>query len=213
MEIFTQIIKILKIPLKVLLPTLWLFSGLLTFLNDDILTKLFLLEWRNKNGFVLGIIFLITFCLILIYVFIFTKGKLSNFVFKITLNKKTIKQLFELDDTRLSIIVALYHAQGYTEYLDYGEPLIQSLLEEGYIYGGKQQLFSVNMITNEMPIKFTLQPFVYQALDYYKAKLKSELKKLSNKANKEKNANKKSNIQKQLYQKREIYNSLYNYNV
>lgn len=210
MEILTKIIEIVKIPLKVLLPALCLFSGLLTLFNDDILTKLFLLEWRNKNGFVLGIIFLITLCLILIYVFIFIKDKLSNFIFKITLNKKTIKQLFELDDTRRLIIVALYHAQGYTEYLDYGEPLVQALFEGNYIYAGEQQLVSIDTINNKIPMKFTLQPFVYRALDDYKVKFEREMEKLSNKVNVEKNANKKTKIQKRLYQIREIYNNLYN---
>ena len=210
MDIFTKIIEILKIPLKVLLPALWLFSGLLTFLNDDILTKLFLLEWRNKNGFVFGIIFLITSCLILIYILIFVLDKLSDFILNATINKKTIKRLSKLDNARFSIIMELYHSPRYTGYFDYGDPLIQALLAENYIYTGGQQLVSIDIINNKIPIRCTLQPFVYRALDNYKVKFEREMEKLSNKVNAEKNANKKTKIQKRLYQIREIYNNLYN---
>lgn len=210
MEIFTKIIEIVKIPLKVILPALWLFSGLLTLFSDNVLTKLFLLEWRNENGFVLGIIFLITSCLIFMYAFIFFKNKVSDIIFEITLNKKTIRRLFKLDDTRLSIIIELYHAQGYTEYLDYGNPLVQALCAENYIYTGGQQLVSIDIFNNKIPIRCTLQPFVYQALDDYKMEFEREMEKLSNKANTEKNENKKAKIKRRLDQIREVYNDLYN---
>lgn len=209
MEIFTKIIEVIKIPLKVLLPALWLFSLILTLLSDNVLTKLFLLEWRNKNGFALGLIFLTTSCIILIYILIFLKDKLSDSIFKITINKKTIKRLFKLDSDRFSIIMELYHSPRYTGYFDYVDPLVQALCAESYIYTGGQQLVSIDIINNVIPIRCTLQPFVYKALDDYKAKFKREMEKLSNKANIEKNANKKAQIQKQLDQIREIYNDLY----
>lgn len=210
MEIFTRIIEIVKIPLKVLLPALWLFSGFLTLLNDEILAKFFLLEWRNENGFIIGIIFLVTSCLIVIYAFVYIKDRLSDVIFKATLNKKTIKRLFKLDDTRFSIIIALYHAPGYTKYLNYSEPLVQALFAESFIYAGAQQMISVNIHTNEMPTKFTLQPFVYKALDYYKPKFENKINKLVKKVGNEKNAVKKAKLQESLTNIRDIYDTLYN---
>ena len=84
------------------------------------------------------------------------------------------------------------------------------MLAENYIYTGGQQLVSIDIINNKIPIRCTLQPFVYRALDNYKVKFEREMEKLSNKVNEEKNANKKTKIQKRLYQIREIYNNLYN---
>lgn len=210
MEILKTIVEKAKIPLTILLPALWMFSGLLTLFSDEILTKLFLLEWRNKNGFVLGIIFLITSCLILVYIIIFVKNKISDIIFSLTLNRKTIKRLFKLDDTRLAIIISLYHSAGYTKYLNYSEPLVQALLAENYIYAGGQQLISVNMITNEMPAKFTLQPFVYQALDDFKIQCEKRKVKLRQKLGKEKASTKKVKLQDEIAKIQDIYITLYN---
>lgn len=210
MEILKTIVEKAKIPLKILLPALWLFSGLLTLFSDEILTKLFLLEWRNKNGFVLGIIFLITSCLIIIYAILFIKSRILYIISSLTRNKRTIKRLFKLDYTRLEIIISLYHSAGYTNYLNYSEPLVQTLLAENYIYAGMQQLISVDMITNEMPTKFTLQPFVYQALDDFKLQCEKRKTKLTQKLGNEKNSMKKIKLQEEIATIQDVYIALYN---
>ena len=68
MEWISNIIKFLKLPIKIILPTAWIFSYSLIFLEEKLLKKIGVLEWKNENGFVIGIIFLITSCLIIIYI-------------------------------------------------------------------------------------------------------------------------------------------------
>ncbi|HIU63618.1 MAG TPA: superinfection exclusion B family protein [Candidatus Avacidaminococcus intestinavium] len=128
MEWFSKLISALKIPLQILLPALWLFSGVMTLLNEDVLIRLSLLEWKTQNGFVFGLIFAITSCLITVYFLYFIKEKLSNSIFKLTLKRKTIKRIFEMNDSELSIILMLYNFPGYSGTLDYNEPIIQGLI-------------------------------------------------------------------------------------
>ena len=64
MEQLINVINVLKIPLKVLIPTACLCCGALLLLEEEILEKLYLLQWKNENGFIIGVIFLITISLI-----------------------------------------------------------------------------------------------------------------------------------------------------
>ena len=82
MEWLSKLVNVLKIPLKILLPAAWLFSGLMTLLPAEVLEKFSLLDWKNENGFVFGLLFLITSCLIAIYVIYFAKEKLSDVIFQ-----------------------------------------------------------------------------------------------------------------------------------
>jgi len=50
MEWITKVISVLKIPLKILLPALWLFTGVLTLFNKDILKSLVYLNGKLKMG-------------------------------------------------------------------------------------------------------------------------------------------------------------------
>lgn len=210
MEWLTKIFNSLKIPLKILLPAICLFSGLLTFLPDKALNVLSLLSWKTGNGFILGLMFLISFCLILIYAIYYLKEKISNLIFNMTLNRKTMKRLSKMDDTRLKILLSMYQSPGYSKVLNYSEPLVQALLSESYIYGGGEQLVSVNVLTNAVPVKFTLQPFVYKALDYYRQKIEDEISKVKRKINFQKNEQKKAKLARDLETLESYYNAYYN---
>ena len=60
MEWITKLIDLLKVPLKVLLPSAWLFSSAMTLFPDRWLEKLGLLEWKNGHQFAFGLILIIT---------------------------------------------------------------------------------------------------------------------------------------------------------
>lgn len=209
MEWFTKAISALKIPLRILLPALWLFSGTLTLLNEEILNRLSLLEWKTENGFILGLIFTITSCLIIVYFLNFTVKKASHLIHKITSNRKSMKQIFRLSDAERSIIFGLYNSPGYSHAVDYNEPIIQGLLSRGYIYTGRTQLVRTTAFSNQLPIRVTLQPFVYQALDYYKPKLENEMHKHQAKAGKEQDAMKKQMLEERLANVKETFYEIY----
>lgn len=209
MEWISNIIKFLKIPMKVMLPSAWLFSGALIFLPERLMEKLNVLEWKNKNGFIIGIIFLVTSCFILIYIAYFIREKVSTLYYQFTRNKRTFKRIIDMNDAEQSIIAKMYNSPGYTITLDYAQPITQGLLSRGYIYGGNQQLISMDMITNVMYAKFTLQPFIYKALDSYRLKLYSEIEKLTKKISVTKSMKKKEKLEEYLENCKGFYEMLY----
>ena len=71
MEIKLNIPEWLKIPLYILLPSVWLGSGMLLFLPDKWLDILYLLSWRNEKGFSIGLAFIVSSCLLLVYLFFY----------------------------------------------------------------------------------------------------------------------------------------------
>ena len=93
MDWLPKLYNALKIPLKIVLPAVWLFSGALTLLPDEWLTKLNLLDWKTENGFIFGLIFLISSCLIVVYIAYFIKEKSSDIFTRLTRNRRTMKRL------------------------------------------------------------------------------------------------------------------------
>ena len=204
---WSKILEVVKIPLKVLLPAIWLFSGFLILASDDFLTKLGLLEWKTTNSFVFGLLFLITTCLILVYIFWFVKDKASNLLFNITLNKRMVKLIERLNEAEQNIIVYLFKSPDYTNRLDYSEPVVQSLLARKLIYMGNNQPVSLGW-NNEMMVKFTLQPMTYRAMQYLVDSLYKQEKELENKIKNKRYASKISQLTKEL---NEIKDAIKNY--
>lgn len=210
MDWLPKLYNALKIPLKIVLPAVWLFSGALTLLSDELLIKLNLLEWKNENGFVFGLVFLISSCLIFVYIGYFIKEKVSDLYTRLTRNRRAMKRLCRMNSTQRAIICKLYNSDGNTATLNYGEPLVQALFADGYIYAGGQQLVSIDTRGRAMLTKFTLQPFVCWALDHYKPSIEKQIQKIEGKIAKEKNATKKARLSDELSNARENYKMFYN---
>ena len=51
-----------------------------------------------------------------------------------------------------------------------------------YIYMGGQQQVTLDVFSNCIPARFTLQPFVYRTLDYYKPKIEKYIEKMEKRA-------------------------------
>ena len=114
-----------------------------------------------------------------------------------------------MNDTEKNIIFSLYNSPGYTCELDYNQPLIQGLLARNYIYMGGQQQVTLDVFTNCIPARFTLQPYVYQTLDHYKPKIKEYIRKMEKRVSKAKRTSKKEKLKSELEIIRENYNRMY----
>jgi len=113
-----------------------------------------------------------------------------------------------MSNMEIAIIIELYNSPGYSNTLNYNDPIVKGLLARNFIYGGGQ--FVELGFDNSLPMKFALQPLIYQALDYYKPKLEKEICKLESKIHKEKNETKKTQLAKSLKNMKENYNGIYN---
>lgn len=198
MELFSKCLDILKIPLRILLPSMWLFSAFMIFSYDNILNKLNLLNWKNDNSFIFGLIFIMTSCLLLVYIFFFISKYVKSIWNKVFLKRKILKEIFDMDELSLTIILALYNSIGHTRKLDYCQPAVQHLLSIGYIYGGQEQLVSINPLNECMILNFTLRPIVYKTLKYYKNKIEKRIEKLDNKLLKTKNNYREKRLERKI---------------
>ncbi len=209
LEWISKLIDILKVPLKVLLPSSWIFSSIMTFSPDAWLKKVGLLEWKNENQFVFGLMFIITSCLILVYAFIYATSIITTFISKFFLNRNTMKRFSRMSDFEKVIILKLYHAPTFTCELDYGHPVVKGLVARNYLYAGDHQLIQTTIFSTALPIKLTLQPFVYRALDYYKEKLSREIEKTEKRLKKTKNNKKRSCFSQKLNELKDYYEAYF----
>ena len=209
MEGFSKLLDILKIPLKVLLPASCLFSGFLSFLPDKILTKIGLLEWKNTNSFIIGLVFIISISLISVYVVFYIIQHIKSKILELTLYPRTLKKISQMSDMELSIIIDLYRAPGYSGTVDWGHPVVKGLLARNYIYAGDNAYVSLDVFTEKWPMKVTLQPFVYRTLNHYQPKVKRKIEKLERKLAKNPCSTKAQQLQNELNNMRESYNTFF----
>lgn len=209
MDVKIDIPEWLKIPLHILLPALWIFGCLVLFLPDTILEKINILSWRNENGFRIGVGFLIVTCLLIIYVVYFGITLIRSVFLNITRNRRTINKISRMNDMEQAIIFHMYNKPGYTMELDYNDPITKGLLARNYIYTGNNQIISLDVFTNALPIKATLQPFVYQAIDAMKPKMKKEIKKQESKIKKETNASKKQKLNEEIINMKKMFEDIF----
>lgn len=148
-------------------------------------------------------------CLLLVYFLFYTKKLISAVLYKFTYKRKTMRRIADMNDTERAIIFKLYNSMGYTCDLDYNQPLTQGLLARNYIYMGAQQQVTLDVFSNCIPARFTLQPFVYQTLDYYKPKIAKYIEKMEKRAEKIKDVSKKEKIRSEISITRENYEHMY----
>jgi len=175
---WTNILKVLKIPLKILLPATCLFSGILLFSGEKFLIKTNLLHFSNKNGFVFGLLFLISLCLICVYLGSYFLKWTKYLYTYLNKEKECFKTIVRLDWAETEILATLYKTYGHTDVADFNEPIIKGLLNRNLISIGGQQLISPSaMLEYEMlcPVQVMLQPIVWQSLDKYLPKVHKDI--------------------------------------
>ncbi|OUN93200.1 hypothetical protein B5G00_06695 [Blautia sp. An46] len=65
------------------------------------------------------------------------------------------------------------------------------------------------MFSNCIPARFTLQPFVYRTLDYYKPKIEKYIEKMEKRASRIKDVSKKEKLRSEISIIRENYDYMY----
>ncbi len=74
--------------------------------------------------------------------------------------------------------------------------------------GGQQQV-TLDVFSNCIPARFTLQPFVYRTLDYYKPKIEKYIEKMEKRASRIKDVSKKEKLRSEISIIRENYDYMY----
>lgn len=108
MDWLSKIPNWVKIPIKILLPALAIFSGFIVLASDNVLEYLNLLEFEQKNGFAFAIVFLICVSLILCYIVSYLVDIFVKQIKAVLLKEKMYKKFNNLQDVYKNTLIQIY---------------------------------------------------------------------------------------------------------
>lgn len=150
-----------KLPSKIMSAIL-LASGMILFLPDEIIRKMYMIDFKNKYGFIIGVVFIISISIltigILISIYKFLHNKYSNFKFK----KNSGKLLESLDVYKKAIVYGLYKQDNNTAELPLNDGAIVFLENWMVIQKAASQYIVSDMMDPKFP--YFLQPWVVEKL-------------------------------------------------
>lgn len=164
MEWLNKIPNWIKIPIKVLLPSLTIFSGILLFLGDNAIAVLHLTKFREESGFAFGLLFVITLSLEIVYLayFIYDKYKEKSIA------KRVANRLLKGNQEELWLLVALYNEPKKSAMFPMNDGMIARLEGKHYIAKFSQPM------DYRMRLVYFMQPFVEWAIDSIFCKIEKD---------------------------------------
>lgn len=187
MDWLSKIPNWIKIPIKVLLPSLTLFSGIIMLSSDEFLAKLYLLGMRQEKGFIFGIMFVICLSLEFSYLAVFITEKIINQIRLYKLKKAREKQIGALSPKAYSILLTMYKSNSRVLELEYSDANTAFLVSQHMIVSSQMSTFGTFF-------SFTLQPWVVEFFDNKVAEYKMLLKRTEKKLLKAKNDESKTRL-------------------
>lgn len=163
MEWLNKIPNWIKIPIKVLLPALTIFSGLLLFLGDNAIAVLHLTKFRDESGFAFGLLFVITLSLEIVYIayFIYDKYKEKSIA------NRVAKRLLKGNKEEFWLLVALYNEPKKSAMFPMNDGMIARLEGKHYIAKFAQPFYQMRLV-------YFMQPFVEWAIDSIFCKMEKD---------------------------------------
>lgn len=181
MDWLNKIPQWIQIPLKILLPSLAIFSGFIMFANEKLLGMLYLLEFREENGFAFGLTFVVCSSLIICYVGMFLITKLVDAHQGFILKKKQYKLFINLDDVYKQTLVEMYKSPTRSIRMEVSNSVAAYL--EAIHAIGRSSISSMGIVFD-----FYLQPWVVKSIEKMCREIENEIKDLNKKLEKEKDA-------------------------
>ena len=108
MDWLSKIPNWIKIPIKVLLPALEIFSGFIVLASDGVLEYLNLLEFEQHSGFAFAIIFLVCVSLIICYIASYIVEVIVKQIKTYLLKKQMFKKFINMPDVYKNALIQIY---------------------------------------------------------------------------------------------------------
>ena len=171
MNWLSKILNWIKIPIKILLPALTIFSGFVMLSSEDLLSKLYLLDMKKENGFSFGLIFILCLSLIISYAFVLLIEKIINKIRSLQLKRKLKKNIDSLPKKAFDILVKMYKTVSHSMELDFS--YANTVLLENYQMIGRGYVSSFGTY-----FSYFLQPWVSKYFDERIVSNKKEIKRI-----------------------------------
>ena len=108
MDWLSKIPNWIKIPIKILLPALAIFSGFIVLASDGVLEYLNLLEFEQTNGFAFAIVFLVCASLILCYIASYIVEAIVKQIKAYLLKEQMYKKFNNMPDVYKNALIQIY---------------------------------------------------------------------------------------------------------
>ena len=156
-----NLVDFFKLPTKIMF-ALALASGMVLFLPDNIVAKMYMVDFRNKYGFAIGLLFLISFSILAVTLII---GIYKCFSHKRSMKKfkATAKErLQKLDNYQKAIVYGLYMEDNHTSELPFHDGAVK-WLKQNIIITETASQYAVSDLNNAV-FPYMLHPWVVEEL-------------------------------------------------
>lgn len=150
-----------KLPTKIMF-AIALASGLILFLPDSIVTKMYMVDFRNKYGFAIGLLFLISFSILIVTVLVSIYKYFSHLYFMKKFRATAKPRLQGLNDYQKAIVYGLYMEDNHTGELPLHDGAVK-LLKQNIIITETTNQYAVSDLNNAV-FPYMLQPWVIEEL-------------------------------------------------
>lgn len=150
-----------KLPTKIMF-ALALASGLVLFLPDSIVTKMYMVDFRDKYGFVIGLLFLISFSILVVTFFVDVYKYFSHLYFMKKFKATAKERLQKLDNYQKAIVYGLYMEDNHTGELPLHDGAVK-LLKQNIIITETTNQYAVSDLNNAV-FPYMLQPWAIEEL-------------------------------------------------
>lgn len=161
MKFDLNFVDFLKLPTKIM-AALAMSSGLIIFLPDFFVGKMYLSDFRDKYGFIIGLVFLISFSILsvslVLSIYKYYTGKHARKKFIAEGNKR----LRNLDIYKKAIVYYLYSEDNHTGELPLHDGAV-NVLEHNLVIGKATTQYFIEDLNNAV-FPYMLQPWVIEEL-------------------------------------------------
>ena len=156
-----NIVDFLKLPPRIL-GALSVASGLLLFLPNAIIEKLYMTSFRDKPGFAIGIVFVVSTSILVVFLVVIIAKKIKDKYYNKRLKKARIAYLKRIDGNKVELIRYLLNESTHTAMLPMHDGVVLEL-QHFYVILPTGSTHAVNMANPQ--INYFLQPWVIEQID------------------------------------------------
>lgn len=151
-----------KLPIKIM-GALSIASGIILFLPDSIIKRLYIVSFREKYGFTIGIIFIVTISILLVSLIVVVYKFFLNIYRKKKFEENAPKRLKSLTQYQKAIIYDLYIEDNYTDEIPLNDGAV-IILENNLMISKAASQYMVEDL-NDALYPYMLQPWVINRLN------------------------------------------------
>lgn len=162
--------ELLKLPTKIIV-AICIATGSILFLPNKLIEKMYMTNFRNKYGFIIGIVFIISASILIVSFAIRFYEFINEMYSKKKFDKNIKKLLQELDAYKRLLVYGLYTQDNHTSELPLNDGAV-IYLEKMMVINKATTQYAVSDLQNPV-FPYFLQPWVIKELDNNEELLKS----------------------------------------